>query len=658
MVNLTVTPVPVDTGVECASQAGAELEGGDTDFFAAVLGAASEFPETAEEPETTQSSAPVDTGTDALVTVAVAGHAVQVASTQPALPDVPGSAGNAQANGQAPQAEAAILAAAVSETGAELSAVGRSDAAEAAVVPNGTRSASPAEAESGTQLQRTLRGRPASRDLAAQTRLVQAETGRGGTRAPVEPVPPVQQADEATPAEATDTPESVGPSQGRGSRRASGESRPNVALTEQTHEPVGIRWRQATVTRFDRQQQASRGGPSPGSEQRGADASIAVSQASRSAGERSSEGSVLRLDVDSRLTGDLLLSGSEKASQVQSDPRGDLPRGRLLPSWARSEANVAVAVSRAAPEALRVEQQTNSVVQAVRFDGAEPDAAEIAVPHRVTGDLLLLGSEKASQVQSDPGGDSLRDHLPLGRARSEANVAVAVPRAAPEALRVEQQTDSVVQAMRSQGAEPDAVEVAVSRTALETRSGGGDASGNTPAGGASVPASGSQFSAAMGEATQAAEFPTNDSADQHARIIDQVVREVRLHRFDDRSDLVVRLNPPELGVLRVRITQDAAGVSSHIQASSDHIRGLLQAHMPALVDALSDAGLKMDSVSVSSGSSFSALAHDAAHGNAHSGAEQARQRSTFAQGTVGLQTAEVANQLPRHVDQGAYNWLA
>ena len=112
------------------------------------------------------------------------------------------------------------------------------------------------------------------------------------------------------------------------------------------------------------------------------------------------------------------------------------------------------------------------------------------------------------------------------------------------------------------------------------------------------------------------DVPTNASEDQQAKvIIDSVVREVKLHKSLGKDDLVVKLNPPELGSLSVRITQDASGLSSQISAGNDTVRGLLQAHLPTLMDAFSGAGVKMQSVSITFDSSFGALAQDTAQGN-------------------------------------------
>ncbi len=105
------------------------------------------------------------------------------------------------------------------------------------------------------------------------------------------------------------------------------------------------------------------------------------------------------------------------------------------------------------------------------------------------------------------------------------------------------------------------------------------------------------------------------------RIIDQMVREVRLSRFPERSELVVRLTPPELGSLRVQLIQSGSGLTGQIMTSTDNVRNLIQASLPALMDALSTAGLKVESVSVASNPTMFSFEHSTGFGNpAHSGA--------------------------------------
>jgi len=151
-------------------------------------------------------------------------------------------------------------------------------------------------------------------------------------------------------------------------------------------------------------------------------------------------------------------------------------------------------------------------------------------------------------------------------------------------------------------------------------------------------------------------------AELNQRVIDQVVRAVSLHRFQDRTDLVVKLNPPELGSLSVRIVQDAQGMTSQIQATSENVRSLLQAHLPLLVDALSDAGVRLNSVTVTSNASFTALTHDSTQGSAQRQYETPQRHSGQAQDAVGaidaVGAADFIDSPASLLRSAGYSWLA
>jgi flagellar hook-length control protein FliK len=158
--------------------------------------------------------------------------------------------------------------------------------------------------------------------------------------------------------------------------------------------------------------------------------------------------------------------------------------------------------------------------------------------------------------------------------------------------------------------------------------------------------------------TQSTQATTKTDQPLHTRIIDQIVRDVKLIKLPQQNDLVVKLSPPELGTLRVQITQAEQGLTTQIQTSGEQVKGLLQAHLPALNQAFSDAGLKMDSVSVTSGTSFGSLMQDSPNGSAQQ--QQGGQRHHYASSQDANGNQTVAN-MPTVVTGGettAYSWLA
>lgn len=168
---------------------------------------------------------------------------------------------------------------------------------------------------------------------------------------------------------------------------------------------------------------------------------------------------------------------------------------------------------------------------------------------------------------------------------------------------------------------------------------------------------GVQFTAQLREAAQQTTQVTSNS-DLHVRVIDQVVREVRLSQIHGQNNLVVKLNPPDLGALRLQISQDATGMTTSIQASNSRVQGLLEAHMPLLMDSLSKAGVQMDSVSVSVGTSFNAFAQNAQHGNSQPNSSHARQPFTPGRQMGGILTASEFAPAWGRSEQTGYSWLA
>lgn len=169
---------------------------------------------------------------------------------------------------------------------------------------------------------------------------------------------------------------------------------------------------------------------------------------------------------------------------------------------------------------------------------------------------------------------------------------------------------------------------------------------------------GQTMSDATVKQTAQAQPATRTDQPLHTQIIDQVVQNVKLIKLPQQNDIVVKLTPPELGTLRVQISQAEQGMTTQIQTSGEQVKGLLQAHLPALNQAFSDAGLKMDSVSVTSGTSFGSLMQDSANGSAQQ--QQGGQRHHYAgsQDANGNQTATNMSTVATSGETTTYSWLA
>ncbi len=153
---------------------------------------------------------------------------------------------------------------------------------------------------------------------------------------------------------------------------------------------------------------------------------------------------------------------------------------------------------------------------------------------------------------------------------------------------------------------------------------------------------------------------STNSSDMHVRVIQQVVQQIKLQHVDGGSNLLVRLNPPDLGSLQLRVQRNSDGLTTHIEATSQRVQGLLEAHLPLLIDSLAQAGVRMDSVSVSVAAGFGSFADQSRRQDAQPHAQRPRHNDLSSRGTAGMQVgsdAAIRNALAS-MRQSAHSWLA
>ncbi len=91
---------------------------------------------------------------------------------------------------------------------------------------------------------------------------------------------------------------------------------------------------------------------------------------------------------------------------------------------------------------------------------------------------------------------------------------------------------------------------------------------------------------------------------QPREIVDQIVKHIQVSVTEERSEMIVRLDPPELGELRIYLSMDKTGLATELAAQSDTVRSFIQTHLPEVRQALSDAGIQVSRFEVSSGADF------------------------------------------------------
>ncbi|MGI6296151.1 MAG: flagellar hook-length control protein FliK [Armatimonadota bacterium] len=153
---------------------------------------------------------------------------------------------------------------------------------------------------------------------------------------------------------------------------------------------------------------------------------------------------------------------------------------------------------------------------------------------------------------------------------------------------------------------------------------------------------------------------STNSSDLHVRVIQQVVQQIKLQHIDGGSNLLVRLNPPDLGSLQLRVQRNSDGLTTHIEATNHRVQGLLEAHLPLLIDSLAQAGVRMDSVSVSVAAGFSSFADHSRRQDAQPHAQRPRHNDLSSRGTTGMQVASDAaiRSSWASMRQSAHSWLA
>ncbi len=136
-------------------------------------------------------------------------------------------------------------------------------------------------------------------------------------------------------------------------------------------------------------------------------------------------------------------------------------------------------------------------------------------------------------------------------------------------------------------------------------------------------------------------------------MLDQI-RTALLNKEVERYEIVIKLHPPELGHLTVRVIQDAQGLVSHIQATREEVHSLLKAHLPLLTDTLLDAGLRVNSLTVSHSSPSSTVYHelDQQWGSSQQGAFYNNQRGKHPSAGI-----YVASESPWFDQPDPINWL-
>lgn len=89
------------------------------------------------------------------------------------------------------------------------------------------------------------------------------------------------------------------------------------------------------------------------------------------------------------------------------------------------------------------------------------------------------------------------------------------------------------------------------------------------------------------------------SLNQEVRILDQVLDQMPLNRLGDKSRVVIRLHPEELGEVKLDLVMEKDQLKAHLVTQTQQVQEILEKHLPRLQEALHNQGVKLDNIQVS-----------------------------------------------------------
>lgn len=161
-------------------------------------------------------------------------------------------------------------------------------------------------------------------------------------------------------------------------------------------------------------------------------------------------------------------------------------------------------------------------------------------------------------------------------------------------------------------------------------------------------------------------LPLNPSESALNRaVIYQIVREARVRFGRGETEMTLRLQPPHLGRLRLRLVWSGNELTAQMDAESQAVKQIIEANLPVLYQSLSEQGIRVDHVTVSVGQNFAASPFADADPFAHN----ARQQESMGQSVngsmktpqnsgVGAQDSSLTTPYPRLAEPGGVDYWA
>ncbi|MDA0127461.1 flagellar hook-length control protein FliK [Vibrio sp. MarTm2] len=291
---------------------------------------------------------------------------------------------------------------------------------------------------------------------------------------------------------------------------------------------------------------------------------------------------------------------------------------------------------------------TPNVVESATLSAETPVAASVAaataIPWAVSSDEVIVDEDavlkhKQPQVQQAAVAQSVHQALSQSQATQMANAAQlnaasTMPAASAEALAGQLQT--VVNSPVNVAASPVVTEQAMLKAAM-----GAKATGTMLNNGKGAPGeqggteSGFSQQLAQAAGVQQANSPTGQlRADQTAQVplqlnreiaSDQVAERVQMMMSKNLKNIDIRLDPPELGRMQIRMNMNGDGATVHFTVANQQARDALEQSMPRLREMLAQQGVQLGDTSVQQQASGQQQNRYAANGQGQGGQPSSNQ---------------------------------
>jgi flagellar hook-length control protein FliK len=90
-----------------------------------------------------------------------------------------------------------------------------------------------------------------------------------------------------------------------------------------------------------------------------------------------------------------------------------------------------------------------------------------------------------------------------------------------------------------------------------------------------------------------------ETAQKRQEVMDQIIKNIDIRNFRDKSEMVIKLNPEYLGELKMLITKDDNRMTAHFETTSRDVREIISGSLDEFTEMFKKKGMKISSARVS-----------------------------------------------------------